>query len=159
MRFCRTARQEGIDVSLYMLIGVPTETPADARKTTAVARACMPHEIFPSIYYPYPGTELHKLSAQMRLIDAAALGTKAERSRVYVRLNGYPRWRVFLDYIMMPWRVFYGRRDTFRLFRGMLFRILCIVPGVLTLIVHMQHAARRLRALLIASPHVPTTAA
>lgn len=158
IRFCRIARQHGIDVSLYMLIGVPTESPADARKTSAVARACTPHEIFPSIYYPYPGTELHSLSSRMHLIDANALGTKAERSRVYVRINGFPRWRVFLEYILMPWRVFYGRRDPLQLFRITLFRILCVLPGVLTLIVHGQHALRRLRALAGLPSTIPEVA-
>jgi anaerobic magnesium-protoporphyrin IX monomethyl ester cyclase len=157
MRFCRAARQQGIEISLYMLIGVPTETPADSRKTSAVARACTPSEIFPSIYYPYPGTELHNLAAQMRLIDAAALGTKAERSRVYVRLNGFPRWRVFLEYIMMPWRVFYGRRDTLRLFRVTVFRTLCVVPGVLTLMVHVQRAVLQLRMRASSPSTIPTT--
>ena len=69
IRFCDLARQHGIAISLFTLIGVPTETPAEAIQTSAVARACNLQNFSPSIYYPYPGTRLHDLSAQMGLID------------------------------------------------------------------------------------------
>lgn len=149
--FCRAARQQGIDISLYMLIGVPTETPMEARETSAIARDCLPSQIFPSIYYPYPGTMLHDLSARMHLIDASSLGFKAERARVYLRSKEFPRWRVFFEYIMMRWRVFYGRRDTLQLLRVTAFTILSSAPGVLNPIVHVQQAVRQLRAAVHSS--------
>jgi len=155
IHFCQTARQEGIEVSLYMLIGVPTETPVEARETSVVARACLPAEIFPSIYYPYPGTRLCELSARMHLIDTSALGTRAERSRVYLKSRDFPRWRVFFEYIMMRWRVFYGRRHTFQLLRVTAFTILCSAPSVLNPIVHVQKAFRRLRLSLHSSAPIP----
>lgn len=145
IHFCRTAREYGIEISLYILIGVPTETPAEARQTSAVARACLPFQIFPSIYYPYPGTVLCDLSARMQLISASTLGTKAERSRVYLRSSIFPRWRVFLEYALMRWRVFFGRRGTLQLLRTTAFIILCTAPGLLKPVVDVQQAFRRLR--------------
>ena len=130
IRFCQCARRQGIDVGLYMLIGVPTETPADAVETSAVARACEPQEIYPSIFYPYPGTKLHDLSVRMRLIDSD-VGITAERSRVYLRLEGFPRWRVFFEYLVMNWRVYHGRRKLIRLVRVMGWMTLRIMPRLL----------------------------
>jgi radical SAM superfamily enzyme YgiQ (UPF0313 family) len=137
IRFCRCARRHGIDVGLFMLIGLPTETPTEAVQTSAVARACEPLEIYPSIFYPYPGTKLHDLSAEMRLIDND-LGTTAERSRVYLRLKGFPRWRVFFEYVVMTWRVFHGRRKFIRLVRIMAWSALRILPGLLVAFVHLK---------------------
>jgi radical SAM superfamily enzyme YgiQ (UPF0313 family) len=138
IRFCNTARQCGISVSLFMLIGVPTETPAEAIETSGVARACKPLDINPSIYYPYPGTKLHERSAEMRLIEPGNVGVKAERSRVYLKLKGFPRWRVFLEYVLIQWRVFHGRRNAIRIIRVMLWRALSFLPGLLITAFHAK---------------------
>jgi hypothetical protein len=141
-----------------MLIGVPTETPAEAKETSAIARDCLPSQIYPSIYYPYPGTMLHDLSVRMHLIDTYSLGTKAERARVYLRSKAFPRWRVFFEYIMMRWRVFYGRRSTLQLIRVTAYTILFSLPGALNPIVHLQQALRRLRAAPHTSVPMPGSA-
>jgi len=142
IRFCQCARQHGVDVGLYMLIGLPTETPTDALKTSAVARACKPQEIYPSIFYPYPGTKLHDLSAEMHLIAPHGPGVTAERSRVYLRLKGFPRWRVFSEYVVMTWRVFHGRRKFSQLVRVMAWTALRIMPGMLAAAVHLRDGLR-----------------
>jgi radical SAM superfamily enzyme YgiQ (UPF0313 family) len=159
IRFCQSARQHGINVNLYTLIGLPTETLADALETSNVARSCNPEQIYPSIYYPYPGTMLHSLSARMGLINPADLGTRAERSRVYVRLEEFPRWRVFFEYVMMNWRVFYGRRGTTRLLRVTVSYLLRIVPGLSSMIEHAERQLRRLRRRMRGPAPVPTTVA
>ena len=145
IRFCRSAREHGIDVYLYVLVGVPTETPADALRTSAIARACQPQDIYPAVYYPYPGTRLHDLSAQMHLIDPGKMGTRAERSRVYLKLPGFPRWRVFFEFVVMKWRVFHGRRNPIWLIRITMWMMLGIVPHVFNLLAHAERALRRLR--------------
>jgi radical SAM superfamily enzyme YgiQ (UPF0313 family) len=159
IRFCQSAKQYGIGVCFCTLIGVPTETLADALETSNVARACDPERIYPSIYYPYPGTRLHSLSAQMSLINPSDLGTRAERSRVYLRLEGFPRWRVFFEYVIMNWRVFYGRYKTTRLLRYTVWYLLRIVPGLSSAIDHAERQLRRLRRRMRTSAPVPTTAA
>jgi radical SAM superfamily enzyme YgiQ (UPF0313 family) len=159
IHFCRSARQHGIGVCLYTLIGVPTETPTDALETSNVARACEPEQIYPSIYYPYPGTTLHSRSAQMHLINPRDLGTRAERSRVYLKLEGFPRWRVFFEYIMMNWRVFYGRRKTTRLLQISAWHFLGIVPGLFTMMNRADRRLRRVRRRMLEPAPVPTTPA
>jgi radical SAM superfamily enzyme YgiQ (UPF0313 family) len=150
IRFCNLARQHGISVTLYMLIGVPTETVAEALETSSVARACEPLDIAPYIFYPYPGTKLHELAAEMHLVDPRHLGVRAERSRVYLKLKDFPRRRVFLEYVLIEWRVFHGRRNWFGTVSTMLARALAIVPGLL---ITVSHAKETLR--VHARPHSP----
>jgi len=146
--FCDIARQHGISVSLYLLIGVPTETPQEALETSAVARACNPRLVNPSIFYPYPGTKLHQMAAEMGLIDTNRIGVTAERSRVYLKLKDFPRWRVFLEYILIEWRVFHGRNNMVRTVHTILSLALRIVPGLQIAAIHVK---RRLTVRL--RPH------
>lgn len=158
IRFCRSARRAGLKVGLYMMVGVPTETPNDAIDTCAVARTCEPHDIYPSIFYPYPGTELHKLSAQMQLINLQQLGTTAERARAYLTLDGFPRWRVYLEHVLATWRVFSGRRRTVQLLRVTAYTALRVVPGALVWITRAKSYLRRLRHHSHSPAPVPTAA-
>lgn len=129
--FCHCAHQVGIEIVLYTMIGLPTETAADAVETSRIARACEPLDIDLSVYYPYPGTKLRELSARMNLIDPRNLGVSAERSRVYLKLEAFPRWRVLMESIVFHWRVFHGRRPSMRLLRQMLWRLLRTTPALL----------------------------
>ncbi|HLY43659.1 MAG TPA: radical SAM protein [Terracidiphilus sp.] len=138
IRFCNLAREHGIAVSLYTLMGVPAETPADAVETSVVARACNPLDISPSIFYPYPGTKLHDLSAEMGLIDPSNLGRTAERSRVYLSSKVFPRWRVFIEFVLIQWRIFHGRQTMIQIVLTSISRVLGILPG-------LQISAMRIR--------------
>lgn len=131
IQFCNVAKQYGISVVLYTLVGVPTETSAEAIETSKVARACDPLEIAKSIFYPYPGTKLHELSTEMHLVDPEHLAVTAERSRVYLKLKDFPPWRVFFEYVFMTWRVFHSRRKTTLLVRRMLSTAFKSAPGLL----------------------------
>lgn len=158
IRFCQCARRNGIDVGLFMLIGVPTETPVEALETSAIARACEPLEIYPSIFYPYPGTKLHDLAAGMHLIPPRDLGVTAERSRVYLRLKGFPRWRVFFEFVAMRWRVFHGRRRVMQLIRPMGWTVLRILPGLLEAVLHVRDGLHLHRHTQSTTPVSPPTA-
>ena len=149
VRFCEMARQHGISVALYTLLGVPTETSAEAVETSVVARACNPLEIDPAIFYPYPGTRLRELAAEMGMIDPLDVGVTAERSRAHLKLKDFPRWRVFLEYVLMQWRVFHGRRNLIKIMRTTLSRALKILPGLLVAALHIKeslHIHRQSRA-------------
>jgi radical SAM superfamily enzyme YgiQ (UPF0313 family) len=130
--FCQTARAYGIQVALFVLMGLPTETVADYLQTVAVARACHPSILHESIFYPYPGTRLFKLAAEMHLFDASAIQTKAERSRAYLHLEGFPSWRVAFEYVFITWRVFHGRWTLRRSLTYMTRKALSITPGLLS---------------------------
>jgi len=142
--FCQTAREYGISVALYVLMGLPTETVSDYLQTVALARACKPSILHESIFYPYPGTRLFKLAAEMHLFDVSALHTKAERSRAYLQLDGFPRWRVAFEYVFITWRVFNGRWPLRRSLPYMTRKALSITPGLLTFALHLKKSIARM---------------
>jgi anaerobic magnesium-protoporphyrin IX monomethyl ester cyclase len=107
--FCQTARRYGIRIVLYTLIGLPTETVQDALETARIARACDPVDLSESIFYPYAGTRLADTAKKMHLFDETEISTSEERMRSYLRLEGFPQWRIFFEWVFITWRVFHGR--------------------------------------------------
>lgn len=138
--FCKVAKQYGIDVVLYVLIGLPTETTKDFLETASVARACKPVDIYESIFYPYLGTKLCQLAQEMKLFDPSAISTKAERVHPYLELKGFPRWRICFEYVFITWRVFHGRMQFSRLRQDMTQKTWHMFPGVRNTIRDFRHA-------------------
>lgn len=54
------ARRLGLKTWAYYIFGSPTETPAEAEETLALHELVKPDIAQASIFYPYPGTELHE---------------------------------------------------------------------------------------------------
>jgi radical SAM superfamily enzyme YgiQ (UPF0313 family) len=59
------ARRHGIQRMSYNMIGLPTERLTQALKTVRLNAELDPDEALAFIFYPYPGTELHRLSADL----------------------------------------------------------------------------------------------
>jgi radical SAM superfamily enzyme YgiQ (UPF0313 family) len=108
-QFARLCRQFGIQVNLYVLIGFPGETLADYRETLKIIREVQPQLAFPSIYYPYPGTDLCRTAIDQGLITLADRPPSVERSMPVLDLPGFPRWRIRLEFPLFWWRAFGGR--------------------------------------------------
>jgi radical SAM superfamily enzyme YgiQ (UPF0313 family) len=140
IRFCTLAKRYDVNVLLFVMIGLPTETAADFLETAAVARACEPSALSESIFYPYPGTKLFQLATDMQLMNAAAIETKAERLRPYLRLEGFPRWRIAFEYVFITWRVFHGRWPLSRLVRKMAYKSLSMSPRLLVAALRLRTA-------------------
>jgi coproporphyrinogen III oxidase-like Fe-S oxidoreductase len=138
--FCKAAKKAGIQVSLFVLIGLPTETTADYLSTAAIARDCEPSALSESIFYPYPGTKLFDLAADMCLFDPATIDTTAERSRAYLELKGFPQWRINFEYVFVTWRVFHGRVSLSWLMKRMAYKALGMKPGLLTATLRLRTA-------------------
>lgn len=64
----RLCREVGIKSSVYLLMGLPWDTPEKLEDNVRLAREIMPDfvEIFYS--YPFPGTELHRIALEKGLI-------------------------------------------------------------------------------------------
>jgi radical SAM superfamily enzyme YgiQ (UPF0313 family) len=60
-----TTRRHGIRRMSYNMIGLPTERLPQALKTVRLNAELDPDEALAFIFYPYPGTELHRLSAEL----------------------------------------------------------------------------------------------
>lgn len=94
---------------MYILMGLPTETLKDYFETVSVARQCEPAGLYPSIFYPYPGTHLFNLAAELKLFDPAKIRPTAERSRAYLELPGFSKRRIWFEYLIVHYRIFRGR--------------------------------------------------
>jgi radical SAM superfamily enzyme YgiQ (UPF0313 family) len=109
--FCAQAATFGIDINLYVLIGVPGETFEDFKETVAVTRDCRPKNVSLSIFQPYPGTDLFETARNMGLLQGETLAVRGERRRAYLDLPGFSRKQIQYAYLMFYYQVFKGVRS------------------------------------------------
>ncbi len=102
------ARKHGIAISLFNMIGIPGETPADHLETVRLNREARPVETLTSIFYPYPGTELHRICIDRGLVPEGQ-ELKSERRSAYLDLPEFPRRKVQRAYDLFEWRVSRGQ--------------------------------------------------
>ena len=95
-------------MSLYVLLGLPDETPADFMETVKVVRQIQPDSVLLAIFYPYVGTDLYETCRERGLIPADGLEPAGERRRALLNLPEFPRWRLRLEYIIFWFRTYRG---------------------------------------------------
>ena len=105
----RLARENGLQVGIYNLIGIPGETPADFRETIRVNRACQPDWFLLSVFFPYPGTDLHKLAEEQGLLDGP-LDMQLERRRPVLDLPGFSKRQVQRRHNWFAFFIYRGHR-------------------------------------------------
>jgi len=113
IEFCREVRERSIDVHLYMMIGLPTETPGEWRKTIEVARCCRPTDARLSIFYPYPGTELHRTCEEKGLMKRKAIRPDRERKRPALALKEFPPRKVQREFVLFFYNFYRGEMSWF----------------------------------------------
>lgn len=133
--FSRAARSANIKINLFILMGIPTETLADYMETIECARACEPSECFVSIFYPYPGTELHALAKRLGLISGNSLDHRSERKVATLDLPGFSKRRIRYEFVLAKYRIFAGRLSRMNL-------IALVVRNLLSGIPILDHALR-----------------
>lgn len=84
----QTAKAYGIDIALFNMIGLPTETPAAFADTVKMNQLIQPVFHATSIFFPYPGTELHEMCEKMNLLPEH-INTKDERQIAVLDLPGF----------------------------------------------------------------------
>jgi len=102
----RQAKDQGLEVGIYNLIGLPGETKKDFRETSRVNRICQPTWFLLSVFFPYPGTALYDTCLERGLLNAP-LDTGLERRRPVLDQPGFTRRQVRRRY---TWShlLFYG---------------------------------------------------
>lgn len=65
---CTAAREAGLSLYIFNMLGLPHETPSMAEDTIALTRKIAPNRVQTSIFYPYPGTELYELCKREGLL-------------------------------------------------------------------------------------------
>jgi anaerobic magnesium-protoporphyrin IX monomethyl ester cyclase len=106
--FCSMAREYGIDVVFFVLIGLPGETIEDYYETIKVARASQPYLCSVSIFFPYLGTDLADTAINMGLIDKDNLSPTGERTKSVLCMDQFSAKRIRFEYIIFSWRVYRG---------------------------------------------------
>jgi anaerobic magnesium-protoporphyrin IX monomethyl ester cyclase len=69
LRFAEAARRHDILWGAFVLVGIPGETREDFEQTVTVTKEARPDAVYLSIFEPYPGTDLHRVSVEMGLLD------------------------------------------------------------------------------------------
>ncbi|HAA74644.1 TPA: hypothetical protein DCE37_05940 [Candidatus Latescibacteria bacterium] len=108
IEFSRIAREHGVGITLYVLMGLPGETHADYKDTVRVAREMKPDNVFLSIFAPYPGTDLYETSVEMGLIPDDGPDVISERFKATLDLPGFSRRRVRFENVLFWFKVFRG---------------------------------------------------
>jgi anaerobic magnesium-protoporphyrin IX monomethyl ester cyclase len=92
--FCLMAKEYGISITLFALVGAPGETLLDFKDTVSVVRDIQPDSVYLSIFYPYIGTDLYRIAEEQGLIPSTGLDNRGERSKATLDLPGFPKNRV-----------------------------------------------------------------
>jgi anaerobic magnesium-protoporphyrin IX monomethyl ester cyclase len=114
------ARRHGMNVSVLNMIGVPGETLADHLETIELNRRAWPNRSHPSIFFPYPGTDLAKTCKAQGLLPAGNVSAE-----LGVASLDYPKFRkpdIQRAYDWFQYRVYKGRRPLY-------FRLLKVVKN------------------------------
>ena len=106
VRAVETARKHGLQIGFYNLIGLPGETPADFADTVNLNRVCQPDWFLLSVFFPYPGTELHDLCRDQGLLGSS-FDKVLERRRPAMDLPGFSKRQVRRRFTWSP-LLFYG---------------------------------------------------
>lgn len=106
--FARMSREHGISLSLYVLIGLPDETPKDFKDTVAMVREMQPDRVDLAVFYPYVGTDLYETAKERGMIPPHALEPAGERRKAILDSPDFPRWRVRFEYIVFWYSAFKG---------------------------------------------------
>ena len=108
VKFSHIANEYGVNTTVYVLMGIPGETPVDFAETVKVLRRMQPETVFLSIFYPYVGTDLYEVAKDRGTIPANGLEPTAERRKAVLNIEGFPKWRIRFEYNMFWLRVYHG---------------------------------------------------
>ena len=99
------AKECGLKVSLFIMVGIPGETAEDFKDTIKMARVCLAdyYELF--IFFPYPGTILYQIAKQNELIPLT-FGEEKERSRPILDLPGFSKREILSNYIWFEYYIY-----------------------------------------------------
>jgi len=109
VRTCDEARECGLRINAYNMIGLPGETPEDFKKTLEVNRRCLPERNYLSIFYPYPGTELYNRCVE-RGLNVQLEYEIMERYIPVLGLPEFPDKKVSHYFRWFDWYVYKGKR-------------------------------------------------
>jgi radical SAM superfamily enzyme YgiQ (UPF0313 family) len=113
------AKQYGMKVFFYNLIGIPGETLDDYRETVKINRICLPDISILHIFFPYPGTEIYDLCKKQKLLPKI-IDTYSERCKATLDLPGFSRRQIQNCYNWFDYDIYHGFKPIYKI----LFKVL-----------------------------------
>jgi anaerobic magnesium-protoporphyrin IX monomethyl ester cyclase len=107
------AKKYGLNVNLYVMIGLPGETLADFWQTVRVARTCLPDKFHTFIFFPYPGTDIYRFCNEQGLLNP--VNNDMERKKAALNLPGFGKEQVEKSYVWFDYYVYRGTKNLFRI--------------------------------------------
>jgi radical SAM superfamily enzyme YgiQ (UPF0313 family) len=104
------AKEIGLQVFVYNMIGLPTETIEDINKTIEINRLAQPTMTRTSIFYPYKGTDLYKFCVENNLFSTSSIKS-VERTDSVLNMPQISRKQIIKNYIWFDYNVYKGFRS------------------------------------------------
>lgn len=114
IKFCKLARENDIDINLFVMIGIPGETISDFKQTITCVRECSPQYVYLSIFYPYPGTDLYFASKNMGLFNKNIINPISERKKARLDLPHLGKKQIQREYYLFYYKVFKGKKPIYK---------------------------------------------
>jgi anaerobic magnesium-protoporphyrin IX monomethyl ester cyclase len=111
LKFCDCARKYDIKIIMFVMIGLPEESIDDFRETLELVRHCEPYNIWLSVFYPYPGTDLYRYAKEKKLFLDKNISNVLERRHPYLKLPNFSSRRIMLEYILFRFKIYKGKRS------------------------------------------------
>lgn len=109
LRVVQLAKDCGLKVDTYVMIGVPGERLADFKETVECVRRGQPRVSDLSIFFPYPGTVLYQYCKDNNLLPKK-INKQLERRKVVLNLPGFSKRQIQRQSDWFYYNVYKGYR-------------------------------------------------
>ncbi|MDL2241326.1 B12-binding domain-containing radical SAM protein [Bacteroidales bacterium OttesenSCG-928-L03] len=108
------AKEMGIDISLFNMVGLPTETREEFQETLKINQLVQPHFHATSIFFPYQGTAIYDICKELGVLPER-VNTNDERQRSVLDLPGFSSREIERSFNSFHYNVYKVRPDASRL--------------------------------------------
>jgi len=115
VQFLEMCESYNIGINIYLLIGLPHETPDDFKDSVKIIRRVNPKSIFLSIFYPYIGTDMYDVASETGTIEEDPGKYIYERVTPTYISPLYPRWKIRRDYVLFWYNAYKGIWSWYRI--------------------------------------------
>lgn len=109
LRVVSLAREHGLKIYLYNMIGLPGESREDHQDTIELNRICQPDGHYTGIFYPYPGTALYNTCLERGLVKKP-VSEHMERMQPSMELPDFTKAQIRNAYIWFDFHIYKGYR-------------------------------------------------
>lgn len=93
LQVAELAKSYGIELALFNMVGLPTETWEDFQETLKMNQVIQPAFHATSIFFPYPGTDIYDTCKDLGLLPES-INTKDERQIAVMDMPGFSRKQI-----------------------------------------------------------------